>query len=230
MYSSFEARDKRTQRMIKLGLDPDNKVHEAAAVALLQSEHLRQKGKKTIAKDYGKKLDKITGQAYELSKAISELESSGYRNHFENNFHLQINPGETVYCGLHGAERILHALIKAIQSAKESAINPINDGYYNPFLFCFIHRLLFDLSMSFLLRYQIERTIPTENEIKEILTNKWKNGHSKCARETAIFIIQTELKVTSDNRQNAQKAVDKELNHIVEERINFWAKWLIENR
>lgn len=84
--------------------------------------------------------------------------------------------------------------------------------------------------MSYLLRYQIERTISTEDGVKEILINKWENGHLKCARETAIFIIQTELKVTSDNRQNAQKAVDKELNHIVEERINFWAKWLIENR
>ncbi|MBX9894536.1 MAG: hypothetical protein K2Y09_05055 [Nitrosomonas sp.] len=229
MYDGFESVDKRKERMVKLGLDPNNHVHIAAAAALLQSEYLKQAGKKTVAKDYGKKLDKITKQALKLSEDIKELELPGYRNHFENNFRIQINPGEMVYCGLHGAERILHALIKAIQSAKESAINPINDGYYTPFLFCFIHRLFSDISMSCQLRYQTERTIPTEDGIKEILTNKWENGYFECARETAIFIIQTKLKVTSDSRQTAQKAVDKVLNHIVEERINFWAKWLIEN-
>jgi hypothetical protein len=84
--------------------------------------------------------------------------------------------------------------------------------------------------LSLSLRYQIEKTKPTEDEIKEILTNKWKNRYLKCARETAIRIIQTELKRTSVNRQVAQKAVDSKLNHIVEERINFWAKWLVENR
>jgi len=230
MYDLFESTDKRNERIIKLELDSDNEIYQAAAVALLNSQYLSQSKKKTAAKDYEKKLDKLTKQALKLSEAIKELESPGYRNHLENNFLLQINPGETIYCGFHGAERIVHALIKAIQSAKESAIKPINDGYYTPFLFCFVSQLFIRIRLSFIFRYQLKETVPTKGEIKKILTKTWKKKYSELARETAIkVILKPELKRSSGDRQVAQKPVDKNLNHMVNKLIDAEADWLGEN-
>lgn len=54
MYDAFEDSDTRSERMFKLGLDPNNHVHIAAADALLQSEYLRQKGKKQSQRIMGK--------------------------------------------------------------------------------------------------------------------------------------------------------------------------------
>lgn len=226
MYDAFETVDKRNERMVKLGLDPNNEVHQAAADALRESEYLSKRGKKTTAKDYGKKLDELTKQALKLSEAIKELKSPGYMNHFESNFRVQY--GKTVFMGLQGAEYLLQLLVKAIQSAKESAIEPIDDGYYTPFLNCFVYKLLRNRGMLLLTRYQLKKTVPAEKKVRKILIDYWKDKYSECARETAIMIIQNELRKDPGNRRVAQKAVKKHLDRIVNERIDIESNWLIE--
>lgn len=216
MYDLFESVDKRKERMVKLGLDPNNHVHIAAAAALRESEYLMQRGKKTVAKDYGKSLDEIIKQASKLSKAISELESSGYRNSFEKNFKLQINPGETIYCGLHGAERILHVLIKAIQSAKESAIDPIDNGYYIPFLFEFVNTLLIDtnfLSGEFDRYLALKKVKITKDGIKEFLITAWKEKYLEDVKETSKLIIEAKSGI---EKESVEKVISRHLNRIVE--------------
>lgn len=228
MYDLFESTDKRNERIIKLGLDPDNEVHQAAAIALRDSQYLSRSKKKTAAKDYGKKLDKLIKQVLKLSETIKELESPGYINHFRSNFRVQF--GDTVIIGLQGAEYLLQHLVKAVQFAKESAIKPINDGYYTPFLFCFVSQLFIRIRSSFISRYQLKETVPTKGEIKKILTKTWKKKYSELARETAIKVILTsELKRSSEDRQVAQKPVDKNLNHMVNKLIDAEADWLGEN-
>lgn len=203
-----------------LGLDINDPIHTAAAYALTSSRHLFERGKKTTAKLYGKKLDKLTEQAQQLSETINLLDRR-YRDCLMFSLHSQhdiaINNSDQI-------DQFIQALAQAAQAVKKIKIDPIQDGYYNQFLYYFVDGLLSSpVGMFSIGEIAFKQIDQTKEAIREFLLDKWNYHYQKKVREVAIEIIQKQLNDAKDKR-NAQKAVDKHLDILVCERINYYAE------
>jgi hypothetical protein len=182
-------------------------------------------GRKTVVIDHKNKLDSVSKHALQLLKTMQSLSS-----HDKNCLMYSLRGQHDI--GISNSDQIDHflgSLAKAAHIVKEVNLEPISDGYYNPFIFMFVDNLLESahVKKNFIEQFILKKKKPTKDRVEKFLTEIWKTNYSKRARETAIHIIQKKLSVSKD-RQAAQKTVDRHLDCIVAERTDFHAKKLVE--
>lgn len=211
-----------------LGLDIKDPVCDAFNHAFFSNKHLIEKGKKTTALKYEQKFDQITQQALKLSEAIECLEDN-FRNclmySLSGEHDISITNNKQI-------NYFIESLAKASQSVKAVKLKPIPTGFYNTFLFNGIDSLLSSRSIyiNFSAHLSSKRIEPTEEIAKKYLSAFWKdNDYTRRTKEVAVKIIMSHLSATSTDPRTAEKAVDKHLPTILEERINCKASLLVKS-
>lgn len=211
-----------------LGLNLDDSVCRALNAAYFSSKHLIEKGKKTTVRKFEQKLDKVTEQALQLSETLSSLEST-YRDCLS--FSLKGQHGISID-SQYKIVYFIQSLAKAAQTVKEVKLKPIPNGFYNAFIFKGVDNLLSFLSFSinFAIYLSVEKIEPTQDTAKDFLLNFWvTNNLTERVKVTAVNVIMTNLSASSKDIRVAQKAVDKYLVSIVNERIKNKANLLIKS-